>query len=744
MLTILYVDDEPALLDIVKLFLERTGDFTVITAESAKEAINIINTTKIDLIISDYEMPIMNGIELLITLREAGNTTPFVIYTGRGRMEVVIQALEAGAESYIQKGEGKNQFQDLLTKIQKVLRWKVAEEEVRRKSREWEGIFHSIGEVVLIIDPDCRITAANTIACQLFGMTEQEIIGSNARDLLNSGISSENNSLIRALETGIYESGEFTSERLNKTFLISSTPILDDGGKVEKVILIATDITERKRVEKELMTYRNHLEELVRERTHELAIAKDEAETANKAKSTFLSNMSHELRTPLNAILGYTQILSRNDNLTETQKVQLKTVYSSGKHLLSLINDLLDLSKIEAQVVRLDDTPFSLIDLLQDVYNITRIKAEEKNLTFQYEMLTPIAETVQGDEGKIKQILINLLNNAVKYTHHGGILLTVSYGTDGPDILRCAISDTGIGIAKEVQEEIFKPFTQLESHGEKIEGTGLGLAITKSLIGFMQGTLNVESEPGKGSTFTVTLPLPKSYAVISREREKRDIIGYEGKRRRVLVVDDNISNADLLVSLLEPLGFEVIVVYNGYDAVSKAINLKPDLILLDLIMAGMDGLDVVHEIRSRMEMNNIRIIGLSAAVSRNDLKHNFIAACDAFLVKPIQVDLLLESMGRQLGLVWKERISDSESGMTDSRTNGKPSMIPDEDTLRRIELTARQGNFTRLSQILSGLEEKDDSFSDFCQKIRQYATKFDDDAIISYIRTIRGKTLGRR
>lgn len=246
----------------------------------------------------------------------------------------------------------------------------------------------------------------------------------------------------------------------------------------------------------------------LQEKLVELSVAKERAEAASRAKSEFLSSASHELRTPLNAIMGYTEILKRQENLTQTQRQQLELLHINSQHLLTLINDILDVSKIETEKMEPEDVVFKLPALLEQVSNVTRTKAEEKMLDFQYEELTPFPEYVRGDEGRLKQILLSLSNNAVRYTRRGGVTLRMSYDVTAGGLFRCEVSDTGIGIHADRLEAIFEPFSQLAREGQVTEGIGLGLTITRHLVTLMDGKMGVESEPEKGSTFRVELPLP--------------------------------------------------------------------------------------------------------------------------------------------------------------------------------------------------------------------------------------------
>lgn len=738
MLTLLYVDDEPALLDLGKIFLERSGDISVYTAESVRQALLILEKNEIDVIVSDYDMPGQNGIEFLKIVRNTGKLTPFIIFTGKGREETVIEALDEGADSYIQKNtEPSILFEHLRQKIDRAIRLKVAEQELRKKSREWDGIFNSTERITLILDTSGLILSANEAALNLFHKTLQELIGSPYEGyFIDNDLPHDKNPFKKALHTKKFESEEIACNVLNKYFSISCTPVLDDKNEIEKIIFMGSDITQRIYAEEEIKKYRDNLEELVRERTIELAIAKEQAESSNKAKTAFLSNMSHELRTPLNAILGYTQIFQRYDNITDEQKEQLKTIYTSGKHLLSLINDLLDLSKIEARAIKTEEMPFNLVSLCKEVYNIIKIKAEEKNLQFFFDILSDIPPTVIGDEGKLRQILINLLNNSVKYTEIGHIIFRVRYHYPSSQMFQAEIIDTGKGIPESKIDEIFKPFTQLGTHDETVEGTGLGLSITKSLIEFMHGSLELHSDYGIGSKFTVTIKLPTSYALVPEKNELKNIIGYKGEKKKILLVDDNLPNASFLESLLYPLGFTIFKATNGEDALLSVMSEHPDIILLDFVMSGMNGLDVIHEIRKNSEFDYIKIIGISASLSRNDYKDDFKNKCDDFLVKPVEIDVLLETIGKHLKIEWEEKPILNSADNFVIEFPSKEKHLPSNEILQKIELLAKQGNFSQINLILTQLENDNETDQVIIKRLKNFSLVFNDDAIISTIKSL--------
>ena len=384
--------------------------------------------------------------------------------------------------------------------------------------KEREGFLNSIVEniphMIFVKDAEeLRYVRFNRAGEELMGLSRGELYGKTSQQLFPQAMADalslhdrealSSGSIIDIPEDIIYS--VHNGQRILHSLKI---PILDEKGKPQYLLGISEDITEHKLAEAELDRYRNRLEELIQERTAELTVAKEQAETANRAKSEFMANMSHELRTPLNAVMGYTQILKRQDNITELQQQQLEIMRGSGEHLLTLINDILDVGKIEAQKMEIEDNPFNLLSLVRQVLNITRLNAEHKGLLFQYEEQTPLPLYVRGDERKLRQIMLNLLSNAVKYTPEGSVTLRVRYNHPESGMFGCEVVDTGLGIPVDKREAIFEPFTQLNRDRQAREGTGLGLNITRRLLALMQGQIGVISEIGLGSTFWFELPLP--------------------------------------------------------------------------------------------------------------------------------------------------------------------------------------------------------------------------------------------
>jgi signal transduction histidine kinase/DNA-binding response OmpR family regulator len=406
--------------------------------------------------------------------------------------------------------------------------------------------------------------------------------------------------------------------------------------------------------EKQVRRLNVELEQRVEKRTAELSMAKTKAEVANRAKSTFLANMSHELRTPLNAILGHAQIMFRDQSLKPDMRHSIEAVNRSGDHLLVLINNVLEMSKIEAGKTVLSPAPFDIDSLLSDMEMMFRDRIIEKGLKFKVTKETETPRVISADRGKISQILINIVSNAIRYTREGGITLIVSVvrANSVTPHLVFEVKDTGEGLEAENLELIFEPFRQSGEVSPQQSGTGLGLAISRQYARMMDGELTVESQVGQGSIFRFMIPAVQA-KLAPRETgltPLQQIVSIAGERReyRVLVVDDEPSNRDVLIRLLSPVGFDIREAGGGQEAIALFESWSPHLILMDIRMPIMDGIEAIQTIKSTGQGRVTPIIGVSASVFKEDKNKVLESGADDFIAKPIQEAELWKKIGQCL------------------------------------------------------------------------------------------------
>jgi signal transduction histidine kinase/purine-cytosine permease-like protein/ActR/RegA family two-component response regulator len=439
--------------------------------------------------------------------------------------------------------------------------------------------------------------------------------------------------------------------------------------------------------------------------------AKEASEAANAAKSRYVTGLSHELRTPLNSILGYTQILQRDASLAEQQQDALATIFRSGSHLLSLIDGLLDVAKIEAGKLHLELSEIPLPDFIHQLERMFTPQAAEKGLRFRLDCQGRMPAVVRGDEKRVRQILINLLGNAVRFTDSGEIVLRISYRRQTACF---EIIDTGIGIATEQLERIFQPFERGDLMRQD-HGVGLGLTITRMLTALMGGELSVTSEIGQGTRFQVRLFLSEVRIPKAVIHVAHDIIGYHGPRRRILVVDDHIEHRQVLQGMLQPLGFEIVQAANGQDAIRQSALLLPDLILMDLAMPGMDGWETSRLIRRNVQIS-APIIVVSANAFDDDRARSVAAACDDYLAKPVHSAELLDRIAKHLKLQWLRR--------TQASVPASLPVLPSKADLDELRELGAIGYIRGIQEKLDAIERYNPASGGFVTHLRALLKNF--------------------
>ncbi len=542
--------------------------------------------------------------------------------------------------------------------------------------------------------------------------SENEILGKTDFDIHKR----EDAEKYRADELKIMISGKpqlkyqelYNENGQERLVLTSKLPFFDKNNKAIGIIGTSDDITERIEIERKLKK------------------ATEEAIAANLSKSTFLSNMSHEIRTPMNAILGYSQLLQDDDNLSKAQQDSLKTINKSGEHLLELINDILDMSKIDAGRVTLNPSDFNLIELLKEVEELFKIKANQKNIDLSFTIAKNIPKVIYADESKIKQVIINLIGNSLKFTSAGFVKITVEKFEKNK--LQIKIEDSGKGILKEDQEAIFRPFEQAQNGRQSEGGTGLGLAISRKFSNLMEGDITIESEFGKGAEFTFSFKyLEGNESILKSDKKESQVasLSPEMMGLKVAIVDDRFENRDILYKKLSPLGFDTRMAENGQEAVELYNEWKPDIILMDVVMPVMNGVEATKQILKIAGNHEVKIFVVSASALESEQKEIMEIGATVFIKKPVMFNLLLDEMHNKAGVKFIYK------GETNQETikSSIPSDVPEHLKIRFSE-AAEEGDFTLLQDLLEILEKETGKSFKF---IEDCINEMEFEAIINWL-----------
>lgn len=640
---ILLIEDDEEDYIITKDILSENNNikYKLSWASSIEKALEMIQKNKFDVFLVDYILGARNGFDFIEKVSKTGVNTPSILLTGMDNYETDNKALEHGVADYLVKNEITSSL--LSRSIRYAIERKRIEATLKDREERFRNLFEGAPDAILLADALTGIIIdANPAAENLLAQSKLQLIGTHQSKLH----STENNKFggltftefVNNLKHSVSpikaETIFLNSRGENIPVEMTSSLIIIDGKTVIQGII--RDITERKKFEAELIK------------------AKEIAESATKSKSRFLANMSHEIRTPMNGIIGMANIL-KTSKLDHDQQEHLNLISISANNLLAIINDILDLSKIESDQLTFENIDFDLIENINDIIKILQIKTNEKNIDLNISYTDNTPQYIKGDPIRLNQIILNLVNNAIKFTDKGSVNVFVSkiYENNNKIKLMFKIIDTGIGISDAGQKKLFKEFSQVYSYTtRKHGGTGLGLAISKKLSEKMNGEIGVESELGKGSTFWFTVEVGIGNSPDKIENEISELNNIKSnKSLRILIAEDNLINQKVARMTLEKLGHFIDIAENGEIAVEKYLANEYDLILMDVQMPIMNGIDATRQIRKIEEAINktkgIKIVAMTANVMKEDKEEYLASGMDDYVSKPFKINELISILEKK-------------------------------------------------------------------------------------------------